>query len=107
MNNDDNSKNQNDTTHRTTLGHRADVAESAALTRADPYATGRIFKAIDFEYDSKVRARKIEHALSKLKTADRKFAQQVLNGKSWHDMHIAKSTFCEKLKKVEKALSPR
>ena len=105
--NNDNSKNQNDTTHRTTLGHRTDVAESAALTRADPYATSRIFKAIDFEHDEKVRARIINKALSALKKSDLKFAREVLKGKTWHELGIAKSTFCEKLKKVEKALSPR
>ena len=98
--NNDNSMMQNGTTHRTILGHRADVAETAALTLVDPYATGRIFKAIDFEHDCKVRGNKISQAFKKLTPSQRKLAKQILDGKTWSEIKMNKRTFNRVLKNI-------
>ena len=60
---------------RITLGHDADVAETAALTLADNCATERIFAALDWEREEKSRKR-------------------------WEEMGISKQAFYCKLKKV-------
>lgn len=94
-------------THRITLGHFTDAAESAALTIADNESENRMINAIDFYHDQKIRKNRIDAALRRLNKTDRMFARAVLSGKTWRDMHIAKSTFCDRLKKVEKLLSRR
>ena len=47
---------------RITLGHEADVAETAALTLADNCATERIFAALDWEREEKSRKGQIGRA---------------------------------------------
>ena len=90
---------------RITLGHEADVAETAALTLADNRATERIFAALDWERERRSAKNRIDAAMQRLKTRDRDFARAVLRGKSWYEMGLAKSTFSDRLKKVEKLLS--
>ena len=90
---------------RITLGHEADVAETAALTLADNCATERIFAALDWERERRSAKNRIDAAMRRLKKSDRDFARAVLRGKSWCDMGISKSTFSDRLKKVEKLLS--
>ena len=86
---------------RITLGHEADVAETAALTLADNRATERI----DWERERRSAKNRIDAAMRRLKKSDRDFARAVLRGKSWCEMGLAKSTFSDRLKKVEKLLS--
>ena len=51
---------------RITLGHEADVAETAALTLADNCATERIFAALDWEREEKSRKGQINNAIRRL-----------------------------------------
>ena len=90
---------------RMTLGRDADVAESAALTLADCRATERIYEALAWERERRSAKNRIDAAMRRLKKCDRDFARAVLRGKSWCDMGISKSTFSDRLKKVEKLLS--
>ena len=90
---------------RMTLGHVADVAETAALTLADERAERRMFDEMDYEQMHKKRKNKIDSAVRRLNKWDRAFARAVLRGKSWRDMGIAKSTFSDRLKKIENLLS--
>ena len=88
--------------HRTTRGHSADAAESAALTVADKRATERIVEACDWKFARTKEKNRIDNTLRKLDAQDRAFARAVLGGKSWRDLGIPKSTFSVRLKKVEK-----
>ena len=90
---------------RMTLGRDADVAETAALTLADENAERRMFDSLDYEQVRKKRKNKIDSAMRRLGKWDRAFARAVLQGKSWRDMGIAKSTFSDSLKKIENLLS--
>ena len=90
---------------RMTLGREADVAESAALTLADCRATERIYDALEWERERRSAKNRIDAAMRRLTKCDRDFARAVLRGKSWCDMGISKSTFSDRLKKVEKLLS--
>ena len=90
---------------RMTLGHDADVAETAALTLVDARATERIVEDLDREQDRRNVKNRIDAAMRRLKKRDRDFARAVLRGKSWREMGISKSTFSDRLKKVEKLLS--
>ena len=90
---------------RMTLGHIADVAESAALTMADGRATERIIEACDWRDERRKGKNRIDSVLRRLNKSDRAFARTVLSGKSWREMGIPKSTFSDTLKKVEKLLS--
>ena len=90
---------------RITLGHDADVAETAALTLADNRATERIFAALDWERERRSAKNRIDAAMRRLKKSDRDFARAVLRGESWREMGLAKSTFSDRMKKVEKLLS--
>ena len=90
---------------RTTLGHCADTAETAALTIADPRATERIIEACDWRDERSKEKNRIDSVLRRLNKSDRAFARTVLSGKSWREMGIPKSTFSDTLKKVEKLLS--
>ena len=75
---------------RITLGHEADVAETAALTLADNCATERIFAALDWEREEKSRKGQINNAIRRLAKKDRPFARSVLKGKRWEEMGISK-----------------
>ena len=81
---------------RMTLGHEADVAETAALTLADNCATERIFAALDWERERRSAKNRIDAAMRRLKKSDRDFARAVLRGKSWCEMGLAKSTFSDR-----------
>ena len=102
---------------RMTLGHRADVAETAALTLVDTQATNRIFAAMDWEHDERVaelmdrrrneRDRKRRsRAIAKVKAMlGDKYSDVVrawLKGRTWRDMDIPERTFWDRLKKVKK-----
>ena len=87
---------------RMTLGHDADVAETAALTLADENAERRMLAAMDRETDRKVDGGRIGAALRRLDTADRAFARAVLNGRTWREMGCPERTFYWRLKKLEK-----
>ena len=71
---------------RVTLGHEADVAETAALTLADNCATERIFAALDWEREEKSRKGQINNAIRRLAKKDRPFARSVLKGKRWEEV---------------------
>ena len=85
---------------RMTLGHDADVAESAALTLTDCRATERIFDALEWERDEKHRKGLIDNAVRRLAKKDRPFARSVLKGRRWDELGISKQAFYCKLKKV-------
>ena len=85
---------------RITLGHEADVAETAALTLADDRATERVFAALDWEREEKSRKWQINNAIRRLAKKDRPFARSVLKGRRWVEMGISKQAFYCKLKKV-------
>ena len=87
-------------THRMTLGHLADVAESAALTLEDKFAEERIYDACDYAKNRRQSKILIYSALRRLKKVDRAFALNVLKGKTHHDIGISRQAFCNKLKKV-------
>ena len=55
---------------RITLGHEADVAETAALTLADNCATERIFAALDWEREEKSGKRRAARGRSTTPSAD-------------------------------------
>ena len=72
---------------------------------ADPYATERVFAALDYERDRRREKNRVDAALRRLGKKERAFARAVLRGKSWREMGLAKSTFSDRMKKVEKLLS--
>jgi len=88
-----------------TLGRDADVAETAALTLVDANAERRMLDELDYEQMRKKRKNKIDSAMRRLSKWDRAFARAVLQGKSWRDMGIAKSTFSDSLKRIENLFS--
>ena len=92
---------------RMTLGHDADVAETAALTLADENAERRMLDALDRETDRKVDVGRIGAALRRLDTADRAFARAVLNGRTWRDSGMTKQGFNKRLKKICDFISAR
>ena len=92
---------------RTTLGHCADTAETAALTLADSRATERIVEACDWRQIRTKEKNRIDNALRKLDKADRAFARAVLGGKSWRDLGVSRQAFSVRLKKIEKVISAR
>ena len=93
-------------THRMTLGHIADVAESAALTLEDKFAEERIYDACDYAKNRRQSKIMIYSALRRLKKADRAFALNVLKGKTHHEIGISRQAFCNKLKKVCNCIEP-
>ena len=93
--------------HRTTRGHSADAAESAALTVADSRATERIVEACDWKFARTKEKNRIDNALRRLNAQDRAFARAVLGGKSWRDLGVSRQAFSVRLKKVEKVISAR
>ena len=90
---------------RMTLGRAGDVRDLTADIGADPYATERVFAALDYEHDRRREKNRVEAALRRLEKKERTFARAVLRGKSWREMGLAKSTFSDRMKKVEKLLS--
>ena len=90
---------------RMTLGRAGDVRDLTADIGADPYATERVFAALDWERDRRKEKNRVDAALRRLGKKERAFARAVLRGKSWREMGLAKSTFSDRLKKVEKLLS--
>ena len=48
---------------------------------------------------------RVDAALRRLGKKERAFARAVLRGESWREMGLAKSTFSDRMKKVEKLLS--
>ena len=52
------------------------------------------------------RTEAVSIALTRLSPNDRAFAQAVLEGKSWRDLRMSKSTFYRRLKNVENFFSP-
>ena len=92
---------------RMTLGHDADIAETAALTLADENAERRMFDELDRETDRKVDGGRIGAALRRLNTADRAFARAVLNGRTWRDSGMTKQGFNKRLKKICDFISAR
>jgi hypothetical protein len=90
--------------HRKTMGFTADAAETAALTMVDPYATERIVEACDWKSIHMKEKNRIDSAMRRLNKSDRAFARAVLRGKSWQEMGIPRSTFSDRLKKVEKVI---
>ena len=91
--------------HRMILGQNADAAETAALTLVDENAERRMLDELDYEQLRKKRKNKIDSAMRRLSKWDRAFARAVLQGKSWRDMGIAKSTFSDSLKRIENLFS--
>ena len=89
---------------RMTLGRAGDVRDLTADIGADPYATERVFAALDYECDRHREKNRVDAALRRLGKKERAFARAVLRGKSWREMGLAKSTFSDRLKKVEKLL---
>ena len=92
---------------RMTLGHDADVAETAALTLADENAERRMLDALDRETDRKVDGGRIGAALRRLDPADRAFARAVLTGRTWRDSGMTKQGFNKRLKKICDFISAR
>ncbi len=90
---------------RMTLGRAGDVRDLTADIGADSYATERIFAALDYERDRRRDKNRVDAALRRLGKKDRAFARAVLRGESWREMGLAKSTFSDRMKKVEKLLS--
>ena len=93
--------------HRTTLGHCADTAETAALMVADSRATERIVEACDWKFARTKEKNRIDNALRRLNAHDRAFARAVLGGKSWRDLGVSRQAFSVRLKKVEEVISAR
>lgn len=98
---------------RMTLGHDADVAETAALTLRDDSAAQRIFDSADWEHVEREDAiavkrdeRRIPNAVQIVRRVlGNEYARVVnawLRGKTWRDLGIPKATFHFRLKKVEK-----
>ena len=89
---------------RMTLGRAGDVRDLTADIVADPYATERVFAALDYERDRRMEKNRVDPALRRLGKKERVFARAVLRRESWREMGLAKSTFSDRLKKVEKLL---
>ena len=92
---------------RMTLGHDADVAETAALTLADERATERIYEFLDYRHDRMAEGGTIGAALARLNAIDRTFARAVLNGMTWRNLGMTKQGFNKRLKKICDFISAR
>ena len=103
---------------RTTLGHYADVAETAALTVADSRATERIIEALEYEEeyntspskvlclsDKRCKHAAIERVRRALGNKCAEVARAYLNHKDWKEIGIPRTTFQHALKKVENYFS--
>ena len=97
---------------RITLGHEADVAETAALTLADENAERRMFDELDREHVEQ-REREMEAAKkSCIKAAVQRVRRALGDGcanvayayfthKTWKEAGIPRATFFHRLKKVK------
>ena len=85
---------------RMTLGRTGDVRDLTADIGIDPYATERIFDALDWEANRKAEGGRIGAALCRLNASDRAFARAVLNGMTWRDSGMTKQGFNKRLKKI-------
>ena len=85
---------------RMTLGRTGDVRDLTADIGIDPYATERIFAALDWEANRKAEGGRIGAALCRLNASDRAFARAVLNGMTWRDSGMTKQGFNKRLKKI-------
>ena len=105
---------------RMTLGHIADVAESAALTMADGRATERIVEACDYAETSNVSPESdislldeqciraaVERVRRALGNKCAEVARAYLNHKNWRNINIPERTFQHALKKVKNYFSAR
>ena len=101
---------------RKTQGFRADAAETAALTLPDLRADQRIFDAIDWKNDERLRnaeerrrkernRKRRTRLIAKVKKElGAKYADVLrawLKGKNWRAAGIPKVTFWDRLKKVK------
>ena len=101
---------------RMTLGAKADVAETAALTMADPRATERIVEALDWKHDehiAEIMERRRKKREEKRRNRAVKRVKDVLGGvyadvldaylhrRTWRELGIPKRTFGDRLKKVK------
>ena len=101
---------------RMTLGHDADVAETAALTLADGRATERIIEHLDREHDERVRdllekrenarlrqrkSRAVKLVRARLGEVYGVVVKAWLDHKNARDIGIPERTFCDRLKKVK------
>ena len=104
---------------RMTLGHIADVAESAALTMADGRATERIVEACDYAetsnaspasdislLDERCKQAAVQRVRRALGDKCANVIHAYLNHKNWKDMRIPRSSFLYALKKVENYFQP-
>ena len=85
---------------RMTLGRTGDVRDLTADIGIDPYATERIFAALDWEREEKSRKGLIDNAIRRLPKKDRTFARSILRGRRWDELGISKQAFYCKLKKI-------
>ena len=91
---------------RMMLGRDADVRDLTADIGADPYATERLFAALDHETDRKAEGGRIGAALRRLDASDRAFARAVLDGRTWREIGCPERTFYWRLKKLENFFMP-
>ena len=104
---------------RTTLGHCADTAETAALTIADSRATERIIEACDYAetsnaspasdislLDEQCKQAAVQRVRRALGDKCANVIHAYLNHKNWKDMRIPRSSFLYALKKVENYFQP-
>ena len=105
---------------RMTLGHIADVAESAALTMADGRATERIIEACDYAETANASPESdislldepcihaaVERVRRALGNKCAEVARAYLNHKNWRNINIPERTFQHALKKVKNYFSDR
>ena len=101
---------------RMVLGAKADVAETAALTMADPRATDRIVEAVDWKHDERIaeimeqrrkerdrkrRNRAVGKAKEGLGEVYADVLKAWLDGQTWRDIGVPERTFWDRLKKVK------
>ena len=97
---------------RMTLGRDADVAESAALTLADPNEESRMLDALDREHVEQCEWEMEAMEKSRIKAAVQRVRRALGNGcanvayayfnhKTWKEVGIPRRTFFHRLKKVK------
>ena len=97
---------------RMTLGRDADVAESAALTLADPNAESRMLDALDREHIEQCEREMEAVEKSCIKAAVQRVRRELgdgcanvayayFNHKTWKEVGIPRRTFFHRLKKVK------
>ena len=104
---------------RTTLGHCADTAETAALTMADERATERIIEALEYEEEYNTSPLKvlclsyerckhaaIERVRRALGNKCAEVTRAYLNHKDWKEIGIPRTTFQHALKKLKIIFQP-